>query len=124
MAVGLTKQSTDGRIWVDGIINHTETFMSFGHILKTLRNEKGISIKKLASDLGVDYTYISKLENAKVSPSPHVVKKFSSYFHYNSDELLLSAGRLPADIQKILQNDPKGAIEYLRNKYGKPSRNK
>ena len=92
--------------------------MSFGKILRTLRTQKGISIKKLAPEIDLDYTYISKLENSKVNPSSKVVKKISRYFRYNSDELLITAGKIPKDVEEILKNHPKEAIEYLRSNFG------
>lgn len=95
--------------------------MEFGRLLRKLRNEKGISIKKLAPALGLDYSYISKLENFKVNPSPKVIKKLSHYFNYDSDELMLSAGKIPPDIERILKNNPKEAIDYLRRKFGSES---
>jgi len=91
--------------------------MTFGELLKDLRLKKGKSIKTLGQELGLNYTYISKLENSKVNPSPKNVKKISRYFKYNSDELLLSAGKIPKDIQEILKNHPKEAIDYLRRKF-------
>jgi transcriptional regulator with XRE-family HTH domain len=91
--------------------------MGFGDILKDLRMKKGKSIKTLGQELGLNYTYISKLENSKVNPSPKNVEKISRYFNYNSDELLLSAGKIPKDIEEILKNHPKEAIEYLRKRF-------
>jgi transcriptional regulator with XRE-family HTH domain len=92
--------------------------MSFGSLLKKLRLKKGISIKKLAPYLGVNYTYISKLENSKVNPSTRLIKKLSNYFDYDSDELMISAGKLPKDVEQILKNNPKEVINYLRSRFG------
>lgn len=91
--------------------------MKFSTLLKQLRKKKGMSIKKLAVDLGVNYTYISKLENSKVSPSSAVINKFANYFDYNADELTVIAGKIPEDIKEILMNNPKEAISYLRRKF-------
>ena len=41
----------------------------FGSFLKTLRQNKGDSIKKLAPKLDVNYSYLSKLENGHTLPS-------------------------------------------------------
>lgn len=90
-------------------------------MLKELRIKKGVSIKKLGPEIGLNYSYISKLEHSKVNPSPKVIKKLSDYFEYNSDELMLSAGKMPKDIEKILKNNPKDAVEYLRRKFGSVS---
>ena len=92
--------------------------MTFGKLLKSLRNEKRVSIKQLAAEVGLNYTYISKLENAKVKPSPEVINRFSHYFNYNKDELMIAAGKIPKDIEEILKGNPKEAIRYLRSKFG------
>lgn len=94
--------------------------MTFGKMLRKLRSEKGVSIKQLAPAVGVNYTYISKLENSKVNPSPEVVEKLSHYFDYDSDELMLAAGKIPKDILSILQSNPLEAVSYLRKKFAKP----
>ncbi|MGA2315264.1 MAG: helix-turn-helix transcriptional regulator [Thermodesulfobacteriota bacterium] len=91
--------------------------MTFGKLLKDLRTKKGKSIKTLGQELGLNYTYISKLENSKVNPSIKSVEKFSRYFKYNSEELLVSAGKIPRDIEEILKDHPKEAIDYLRRKF-------
>lgn len=91
--------------------------MNVGELIKSLRVKRGVSIKKLAPELGLDYTYISKIENSKINPSSKVVKKFADYFSYNVDELLMMAGRVPDDIQKILEDNPKEAVKFLRRKF-------
>jgi HTH-type transcriptional regulator, competence development regulator len=91
--------------------------MTFGELLKDLRIKKGKSIKALGHELGLNYTYISKLENSKVSPSAKSIEKFSRYFKYDSEELLLSAGKVPKDIEEILRSHPKEAIDYLRRRF-------
>jgi transcriptional regulator with XRE-family HTH domain len=91
--------------------------MKFGIRLRKLRIEKGISLKKLAPELKLDYTYISKLENSKVLPSAEVIIKLAEYFGYDPDELLVSVGKLPPDIEKIFQERPKEAINILRKTF-------
>ena len=92
--------------------------MKFGEVLKNLRVKKGVSIKELAGEIGLDYTYISKLENFKVNPSAEVIRRFSHYFDYDADELMLSAKKIPDDISEILRTNPKAALNYLRSKFG------
>jgi len=92
--------------------------MDFSRLLKHLRTKNGVSIKKLAAEVGLNYTYISKLENAKVRPSPEVIDRFSHYFNYSTDELMIAAGKIPKDIEEILKGNPKEAIRYLRSKFG------
>ena len=62
--------------------------MKFGLLLRKLRAESGLGIKTLAPELGVTYTYLSKLENGGARPSEDFVERVSSYFNYSSAELL------------------------------------
>jgi transcriptional regulator with XRE-family HTH domain len=90
---------------------------SFGKILKDLRKKKGLSIKKLGSELDITYSYISKLENCKSIPSNEFIEKVADHFGYDPEELLIRAGKIPEDILSILSNNPIEAIEFLRNKF-------
>ena len=92
--------------------------VTFGEILRQLRTGVGIGIKKLAPEVGVSYSYISKLENGEVSPSEELVGRIATYFHYDRDRLLLSAGKVPPEILKILQDHPDDAVEFLRQHFG------
>ena len=92
--------------------------MKFHKIIRTLRKNKGFGIKQVAPELGFDYTYLSKLENNKANPSAKVIKKMADYYKYDQDELFLSAGKIPEDVQKILVSNPEKAIELLRKEFG------
>ena len=87
---------------------------SFGLLLKELRRDKGLSIKKLGSRLDINYSYISKLENEHSIPSEDFIGKIAELFNYDKDELMLRAGKIPDDILQILKNNPKDAAEFLR----------
>jgi len=73
----------------------------------------------LAPDLGVTYSYLSKLENNEVGPSEEFVARVAEYFNYDRDELLISAGKVPREILEILQTNPQDAVEFLRERFGK-----
>ncbi|MDA2909724.1 helix-turn-helix domain-containing protein [Nitrospiraceae bacterium AH_259_D15_M11_P09] len=91
--------------------------MDFGSLLKTLREKQGLSIKRLAPELNVDYTYLSKLENNRVNPSEKLVERVSNYFNYNKEELLLAANKIPEDVLQILRENPAEAIAFLREQF-------
>lgn len=91
--------------------------MTFGSLLRHLRYKQGFGIKKLARDLDIDYTYLSKLENDKATPSERVINKVSKYFNYNTDQLMLSADKIPEDIRQILRGNPEEALTYLRGRF-------
>jgi transcriptional regulator with XRE-family HTH domain len=90
----------------------------FGQILRDLRAREGVGIKKLAPALGVTYSYLSKLENTELWPSEEFVGRVARYFSYDADRLLLAAGKVPAEIMRILRENPDEAIEFLRARFG------
>jgi len=92
--------------------------MEFGKILKKLRTDSGQGIKKLAPELGVSYTYLSKLENGAIAPSEKFVGRVAKYFSYSQDALLLSAGKVPSEVLEILRKNPDEAVNYLRERFG------
>jgi len=45
--------------------------------IKQLRNKKGISLRKLAAIIDVDHSYLSRVENGKVTPSLETIVKIA-----------------------------------------------
>ncbi len=45
--------------------------MKFGQKVRTLRQAKGLSQRALAPMLGIDFTYLSKIENERLDASSH-----------------------------------------------------
>lgn len=78
-----------------------------------------MGIKKLAPELGVDYSYLSKLETDSIAPSADMVHRVAAYFKYDSDRLLLAAGKVPEEILQILRENPDEALHFLRERFGK-----
>ena len=91
--------------------------MDFGALLRMLRGKAGVSIKRLAPELDVNYTYLSKLENNKVKPSEELIERVSHYFKYSEEELLLAANKIPDDVLKILRDNPTEAVAFLRKEF-------
>lgn len=90
----------------------------FGKRLRDLRHSKGIGIKVLAKAVGVDHSYISKIERAKVLPSISIIRKLANHLGTDPDPLLIAAGKLPPDIQRIFYTYPKEASSLLRESFG------
>ncbi len=93
--------------------------MTFARLFRRLRARTGLGIKRLAPELGVTYTYLSKLENNELRPSEEFVERAAKYFKYDRNQLLLSAGKIPSDVLRILQEHPQDAIELLKAKFGR-----
>ena len=49
--------------------------MEFPERLRTLRKEAQLSQRDLAEKVGVDFTYLSKIENARIAPPSETVLK-------------------------------------------------
>lgn len=94
--------------------------MEFGEILRGLRTRAGLGIKRLAPELDVSYSYLSKLENKEIRPSEKFVRRVARYFQYDADRLLISSGRIPEEILAILREHPEEAVDYLRARFSRP----
>lgn len=60
----------------------------FSEQIKKLRNEKGLSQKKLAEELFVSQTTIWKWETGSATPDPEMIVKISDLFGVTADYLL------------------------------------
>jgi transcriptional regulator with XRE-family HTH domain len=94
-----------------------ETSRAVGDLLRRLRTEKGHSLRGAAQDLGVDPSYLSKVERGQ-KPLPSTLRsRVSDYYGADPDELSAAEGSVPTDIARILAEHPQ-AIEELRRRYG------
>ena len=75
-------------------------------ILRRAREERGISLRSAAADLGVAPSHLSRIENGEKGPSVDVQRKATSYYGLNADVLTLASGAAPDDIVQILQDNP------------------
>ncbi len=89
--------------------------IDFGSKLKNLRKEHKITQRDLADSVGVDFTYISKMENGKLenSPSIETIIKIANVLETNADELLILANKIPETIRKTIVDDNLAAA-FLR----------
>src|SRR3990172_8289292 len=86
----------------------------FGQRLKELRKQSGLSQRELAEKIGVNFSYLSKIESgAMPPPSEAVIEKLAETLKADRDELLILAGKIPSDIARILKN--KKALQLLRS---------
>lgn len=89
--------------------------MSFGTLLKEKRREAGVTQRELAKSIGVDFSYISKLENDRLPPpAAETIVAIAETLKVASEELLAEAGKLPDDIQKSI-GESLAAQEFLRD---------
>ena len=97
--------------------------MDFPERLRSLRKEAQLSQRDLAERIGVDFTYLSKIENGRVEPPSEsvlrgIAKELAEALGENeielADGLITLAGKIPSDLAKTLSRNPE-AVKFLRS---------
>ncbi len=90
---------------------------TFGHTLRELRRSKGVSQRELAGKVGVDFSYISKLENDRLPPpAADTIVKICEALGIVPDRLLAATGKMPTEIKQMLGGSP-SALRFMRQAY-------
>src|SRR5438034_11442278 len=77
--------------------------MTFGQRLRALRLERRLNQKELAAAAGIDVTYLSKLENARLEPpAEETIRRLAAALGTEPTELLLLAHKVPSDLNPII----------------------
>ena len=79
---------------------------SFGNRLRELRRERGFTLRQLAGLAGVDFTYLSKVENDRVpyTPAADTIRTLAHALEVDPIELLRLANKLPAELESLNSN--------------------
>jgi len=83
--------------------------MDLPKTLKAWRNEKGMNQRDAASALGVDFTYISKIENGHLEPSVDLIERMSFVYsrtNEDRDDACILKGELPKWIKPLVLANP------------------
>lgn len=94
--------------------------MTFGAFVKEKRGGKNLSLRKVASRIGVDPAYLSRVEGGKVRPSEHLVAQLAPILGCSTDDLALMAGQLPPRVRSALERSgaaPADAVRELATLY-------
>lgn len=75
-------------------------------------------MKGLARQLGVDPSFLSRIERGVVAVPEQLVRELSKALGAVEDPLLLLAGHLPPDVEAILLAQPEQSIALLREHFG------
>lgn len=87
---------------------------SFGKKLQSLRRLKGISQRELAQRVGVDFSYISKVENDRLPPpAADTIERICHEIGVRHDELLGMTNKLPTEVRQMLV-ESQAARDFMR----------
>jgi len=88
----------------------------FGEVLRQMREEQGVSLRKFAVKLGITPTYLSKIERLEITkaPSEEVIRLAASELDTDFDDLMILAGRIPSELPDIINERPKEMTALLR----------
>jgi transcriptional regulator with XRE-family HTH domain len=95
---------------------------SFGQLIREARKDKGFSQRELAKLIGLDFTYLSKLENdrADYPPKEDVIRSLAQHLDLNEEELIFSAGRIPQRDEDFIKQNYKGMPALFRRMQENP----
>lgn len=81
--------------------------MKFGKKIRELRKTNGLTQRQLAELVGVDFTYISKIENDRLDHTPSIktIRKLAEALNADELELMERANKIPAVLGPIAENE-------------------
>lgn len=86
---------------------------TFGQLLKSIRREKGVPQRDLADQVGVDFSYISKIENDRLPPpSAETTIKICQALGVSEELLLSNSKKISADMSQAMSASP-SAIKFM-----------
>ncbi len=97
--------------------------MTFPDRLRELRRASRMSQRALAGQVGIDFTYLSKIENGRVEPPSEgvlqrIAKELAGRLGKDetelADELITLAGKIPSDLAETLSRNP-DVVRLLRS---------
>ncbi|MGK7943818.1 MAG: helix-turn-helix domain-containing protein [Microcystaceae cyanobacterium] len=99
------------------------TNQSFGKYIWQARRSKRLNQRELAKKLGIDATYLSKLENDRVEPSQKIIDLLAQYLELDAEELTYLAGKMPEGLEEVIKANYEVMPALFRRVEKNPSRN-
>lgn len=85
--------------------------MTFGERVRELRKGQRVSQRDLAGRAGIDFTYLSKIENGRAEPpSEDAIRRIAEELGTNADHLILLADKFPSDLAQELKTPERVAV--------------
>ena len=87
---------------------------TLGLLIRKLRKDKGLSLRKLAEKVDISFVNIAHIENGRVVTSEEIIKQLAKALDYDVDKLLAAADSVNEDIKKIIKKMPTAVPDFLR----------
>jgi len=84
--------------------------MSLADNIKSLREDKGLMQKEIATEIGLKPAHYNKLEKGLIEPSVEVLDKLSAFYGITIDEIV----HLSVTTPKAVTMEDKSSAEQLR----------
>jgi len=82
---------------------------------RLLQGDKKYSLRQVAGRVGIEPTYLSKIERGDLAPpSEQVIRKLSAELGENPDILLALGGKVSKDLKDIILRRPELIADLLR----------
>jgi HTH-type transcriptional regulator, competence development regulator len=88
--------------------------MTLGQRVKELRRQRRLTQRRLAEEVGVDFTYLSKIENDRLEHTPSIktLQDLAKALEVDELELMELANKVPPMLQAIARD--KNALRFFR----------
>lgn len=88
--------------------------MTFGGRIRQLRKEHDLTLRELADQVGIDFTYLSKIETGRgVPPAEDTIRRLAQRLDADPEELVLLADKLPTAFERDLLARPEEQVAGL-----------
>jgi transcriptional regulator with XRE-family HTH domain len=90
--------------------------LTLGQRLKARRLDLNFTLRELAHDVKVDFTYLSKIENDKTDhpPSEDLLRRLAKELKDDAEELILLSGQIPKHIKDEMTKSG-SAAQFFRS---------
>jgi transcriptional regulator with XRE-family HTH domain len=94
--------------------------MTFGKYIRNAREnrlseDRSYSVRQVAQRIGVEPSYLSKIERDQVAPpSEATIRRLAGELDEDADLLLAMAGKVSSDLRNIIMQRPQLFAELLR----------
>jgi transcriptional regulator with XRE-family HTH domain len=86
---------------------------TFGQALREARRSRNVSQRELAREVGVDFSYISKIENDRLPPpAADTIVRICEVLEVPAEELLALKGKMPSDFEDTIGSSP-AALKFV-----------